>query len=65
MQSINQEINNFIESISQKELSRNPKLRRKVKVLLRRINQNFKTTDREIQHHKFLKTYLNREMLKN
>lgn len=64
MQSIYMEINNFIQSISQRELKRNPKLKRKIKILLKsieglRISEKSNDVSRSIALR-----YLNKEMLK-
>ena len=60
MKSVAREIINFVESISQKELRKNPKLRRKIKALLKSLIGMNGALDKE--KNGVLK-YLDKEML--
>ena len=58
MQSISKEINNFIELISQKELSENPNLKCSIKDLLKSVSDYNKL----INHNCGVYQYLKKEM---
>ena len=59
MQSVCREINNFIQSISQRELERNPKLKQDIKNLLKSL-AGLRTNAKD---EKGVLKYLNRNML--